>query len=159
MSDKGVKLEKDGYSIQIKYDEDAIAKRLIKIVTKSGDEVVFSADEMSSILINQVNADTLAATFVETDKVNVVEVARQIECELTEDMKKGQKIRINYVHPYPIEFALIEEAWKIAQIDKDTKVTELTVEYIESVKEKIKPEMQEYMQKFYESFKNLKIKK
>lgn len=158
-NNKGIKLEKENYTIEVKYSDEAIEKKLIKFTTKSGDEIVLTVDEIISICVNQVNSEVLAAAFVETDRVNVVEVGRQIQCVLDKDYKKGQVININYAHPYPIEFALIEEAWKIAQIKKDTKITELTVEYIEETKKKIKPEMEKYMRKFYESFKNLKLPK
>jgi hypothetical protein len=89
------------------------------------------------------------------DRINVVEVARQLECELTEDMKAGQKIRLNYKHPYPVEFALIEEAMKIAKINMDVPMTTLTVEYLEGVRDRIKPIQENFMKKFYSSFKNL----
>ena len=35
----------------------------------------------------------------------------------------------------------------------------LTKEYIEEVKKKLKPEQEEFMKKFYESFKQVKLKK
>ena len=155
MSNKGVELKKDDYTLQLKYSPEAEKSKLMKFITKSGDEFVISADDMISILVNQVNMDTLSPTFVETTKVNVVEVSRQLECELEEDMKKGQKIRINYVHPYPVEFALLEEVYKIAKIDESVPRIEITKEYLEEVKTKIKPEMSEYMNKFYLSFKNV----
>ncbi len=158
-NNKGIKLEKDNYDIEVKYSDEAIEKKLIKFTLKKGNEIILSADEIISTLVNQVNSEVLSASFVESDRVNVVEVGRQLKCVLEEDMKKGQIININYTHPYPIEFALIEEAWKIAQIKKDTKVTELTVEYIEEVKKKLKPEMEKYIKKFYESFKGLTLKK
>lgn len=159
MSNKGIKLEKENFDIEVKYSDEAIEKKLVKFIIKKGTEIVLTADEIVSMLVNQVNSEVLSASFVETDRVNVVEVGRQLQCVLDKDYKKGQIININYSHPYPIEFALIEEAWKIAQIKKDTKVTELTVEYIEEVKKKIKPEMENYIKKFYKSFKNLKLKK
>ena len=127
------------------------------ITKKSGDEFVISAEELSSMLIGGVNSETLEATFVESDRINVVEVGRQLQCVLEEDMKKGQKININYTHPYPLEFALIEEAYKIAKIDEKVPKIELTKEYINEVKAKLKPEMTEYINKFYKSFKNVTI--
>mgnify|MGYP001293252117 CR=1 FL=1 len=75
------------------------------------------------------------------------------------DMKKGEKIDINYSHPYPLEFALIEEAYKIAKIDKNIPKVMLTREYIDEVKKKLKPEMNDYINKFYKSFKNLNLNK
>lgn len=155
---KATQLKKKDYTVQIGYSDEAKEKKLMKFITKSGDEFEISAEEMSSMLIGGVNSETLEATFVESDRINVVEVGRQLQCELTEDMKKGQKININYTHPYPIEFALIEEAYKIAKIDESIPKVTLTKEYINEVKAKLKPEMTEYINKFYKSFKNVNIK-
>lgn len=155
---KPIELKKDNYTIQVNWSKEAKKKKLMKFISKSGDEFVISAEEMTSILVGQVNSETLEATFVESDRINVVEVGRQLECVLDKDMKKGEKIRLNYTHPYPIEFALIEEAAKIAKINKDVPAVTLTKEYIDEVKSKLKPEMTEYIEKFYKSFKNLKEK-
>ena len=156
MSKKAIELKKKDYTIQVGYSPDSIKNKMMKFISKSGDEFEISADEMSSILISQVNSNTLEATFVESDRINVVEVGRQLECVLDEDMKKGEKIRINYTHPYPIEFALIEEAYKIAKIDMSIPKVTLTMKYIEEVKAKLKPEQSEYIDNFYKSFKNIK---
>ena len=154
---KAVELKKDKYTIQVKYSPEAVEKKLMKFITPSGDEFEISAEEMISILVGQVNNDTLEATFVETDKINVVEVGRQLKCVLDEDMKKGQEININYVHPYPLEFALIEEAYKIATVDHGGKYLTLTAEMIEDVKKKTTPGMKDFTEKFYRSFKQVKL--
>jgi hypothetical protein len=154
-SHKAVELKQKDYTIAVKYSPEAIEKKLMKFTTPGGESFEISSDEMLSILMEQVNQDTLSPAFVEMDRVNVVEVSRQLECELTEDMKKGQKIRLNYNHPYPVEFALIEEAMKIAKINMDAPMTTLTVEYLEGVRAKIKPLHKNFMEKFYSSFKNL----
>lgn len=159
MSKKPVELKKDKYTIQVNYSEDAIEKKLMKFVTPSGDEFEISAEEMSSILIGQVNSELVEATFVESDRVNVVEVERQIAVRADRDIKKGEEIRLTYVHPYPVEFALIEEAMKIAKIRKDVPVFELTFDYIKSVKEKTTKEQKKFVTLFYEFFKNLLSKK
>jgi hypothetical protein len=112
---------------------------------------------MASVLVGQVNTETIEATFIDSEKINVVEVGRQLQCVLDKDMKKGEVININYTHPYPIEFALIEEAMKIAKIDGSVQRFELTKEFIEKAKSQIKPEMTNFIKKFYKSFKNLKI--
>ncbi len=151
-------LKQKDYTVEIGYSDEAKEKKLMKFITKSGDSFEISADEMSSMLIGGVNSNTLEATFVESDRINVVEVGRQLQCVLDKDMKKGQKININYTHPYPIEFALIEEAYKIAKIDESVPKVTLTREYIDEVKSKLKPEMTEYINKFYKSFKNVNIK-
>lgn len=159
MKNKGLKLDKGNFTVEVKYSPQAVEKKLIRFTVKEGNEIVLTVDELVSMLVNQVNSEVLSATFVESDRINVVEVMRQITCELNRDYKKGEIININYTHPYPIEFALIESAWKIAQISKDTKVVELTSEYIEEVKKKIKPDMEKYIGKFYESFKSLNLNK
>lgn len=155
-NNKGVRLEKENYAIEVKYDDEAIKKKNIKIITKSGEEIVFTADEMASIIMSQVNAEVLSASFVETERINLVEVSRQLECELKEDMKKGTRIRMDYVHPYPLEFALLEQVYNIAKINKDVPAIEITDEYLKKTMEKIGPDQEKFIKKFYESFKNLK---
>jgi len=153
-SNKAIELKQKDYTIAVKYSPEAIEKKTMKFTTPGGESFEITADEMLSILMEQVNQDTLSPAFVEMDRVNVVEVSRQLEVQLTEDMKAGQKIRLNYNHPYPVEFALIEEAMKIAKIKMDVPVTTLTIEYLDSVRAKIKPIQENFMKKFYSSFKN-----
>lgn len=154
------KLEKDNYSVHINYSPEATEKRLMKFITnKSGDEFEISASELSSMLIGGVNSEVLEATFVDSSRVNVVEVGRQLQCELTEDMKKGSKININYTHPYPIEFALIEQVYGIAKINMDVPVFTLTREYIEDTQKKLGPEQEKFLNTFYQSFKNVDLNK
>lgn len=155
---KAREIRQKDYTVQIGYSKKAIAKKLMKFITKNGDEFEVSAEEMASMLIGGVNSNTLEATFVESDRINVVEVGRQLQCVLDKDMKKGEKININYTHPYPLEFALIEEAYKIAKIDVNIPAKVLTKQYLDEVKAKLKPEMENYITKFYKSFKNLSLK-
>lgn len=152
---KAIELKKEKFTIQVNYSPEAEEKKLMKFITPSGDEFEISAEEMSSILIGQVNSELIEATFVESDRVNVVEVTRQLRAVADRDIKKGEEIRIDYTHPYPVEFALIEEAMKIAKIRMDVPRTELTVDYIREVKEKITPRQKKFVQRFYEFFKNL----
>ncbi len=159
MEDKGVKLDKGNFTVEVKYSPEAVEKKLVRFTVVEGKEIVLTADELVSMLVNQVNSEVLSAAFVETDRINVVEVTRQLQCVLDRDFKKGEIININYSHPYPIEFALIEEAWKIAILKKDTKAIELTAEYIEEVKKKIKPKMIDYMKKFYKGIKSVNVDK
>lgn len=155
---KGKEIKRDNFTVQVGYSKEAKEKRLLKFISKSGDEFEISAEEMASMLVGGVNAETLEATFVETDKINVVEVGRQLACVLDKDMKKGDKININYTHPYPLEFALIEQVYGIAKINMDVPALVLTSEYINNIKSKIKPEQEKFLEKFYSSFKNLKLK-
>ncbi len=156
MSKEAVKLEKDGYEIHVNYDEEATEKKLMKFITKSGDEFVISAEEMASILIGQVNSEMIAATFVESDRVAVVDVMRQIKVRADRDIKEGEEIRLDYYHPYPLEFAVIEEAANLAKIQMDVPMMDLTVEYIKAAKERSTPEQKKFVDLVYKFFKNLK---
>lgn len=153
---KPVELKKEKYTIRVNYSPEAIEKKLMQFVTPNGDTFEISAGEMSTILIGQVNSDLVEATFVESDRVNVVDVTRQIRARADRDIKKGEEIRLDYTHPYPIEFAIIEEAAKLAIINKDVPVRELTVEYINQVKEKITPKQRKFVDLIYKFFKNLR---
>jgi len=157
---EATELKKEKYTVQINYSPEAKEKKLLKFVTvKSGDEFEVSAEELSTMLIGGVNSNLLEATFVESERINVVEVSRQVQCELKEDLKKGTKININYVHPYPLDFALIEQAYGIAKISEDAKFLALTPDFIKEVTKKIKPEQENFVKKFYKSFKNIVLNK
>jgi len=159
MSKQAAELKRENYTIQINYSDEAKKAKLMKFTPKKGKPFVISADEMISFLVNGVNLNTLAPVFVESDRVNVVEVGRQLKCVLDKDMKKGQIININYTHPYPVEFAIIEEGYKLAKINKDVPALSLTSKYLEEVKKKITPMMEEYIDKFYKSFKQVNATK
>ncbi|MCK5020314.1 MAG: hypothetical protein KAS32_24965 [Candidatus Peribacteraceae bacterium] len=151
-------IKRENYTIQTGYSEEAKEKKLLKFISKSGDEFEISAEEMSAMLIGGVNQNTLEATFVEADKINVVEVGRQLKCILDKDMKKGEEIRLNYAHPYPLEFAIIEQVMGIAKINMDVPALTLTKEYIDEIKKKLKPDQEKFIKKFYMSFKNVEEK-
>jgi len=154
---KAVELKRDKYTIQVNYSDDAKEKKMMKFITPNGDEFEISSEEMISFLVNQVNMNTLEPTFVDSKKINVCEVARQIVAKADRDIKSGEEIRLNYVHPYPLEFALIEEIYKIASVKKDTKVVEITDEMIQDTLKKITPEMKDFSKLFYKSYSNLNI--
>lgn len=156
---KATELKRDKFTVQVNYSDEAIEKKLMKFITPSGDEFEISADEMATMLIGQVNSELVEATFVESDRVNVVEVTRQIRVRADRDIKKGEEIRLDYTHPYPIEFALIEEAMKIAKVQMDTPVFTLTKEYIDNVRAQITPEQKKFIEVFFRFFKNLFSKK
>lgn len=154
-----VKLEKEKYTVHANYSPESIEKKMLKFVTPSGDEFEVTADELASMLVGQVNSEVISAMFVESERVNVVEVTRQLRVRADRDIKEGEEIRLEYRHPYPIEFAIIENAMNLAKINMDVPMTTLTKEYIDSVKEQIKPEQEKFINRFYKFFKNLKPKK
>ncbi len=156
---QAVELKKEKFTLQVNYSPESIEKKLMKFVTPSGDEFEISAEEMSSILIGQVNSELISATFVESDRVNVVEVIRQIRVRADRDISKGEEIRLEYTHPYPVEFALIEQGMGLAKINMDVPAFTLTKEYLDSVKDKITPEQKRFVDKVYAFFKDLFNKK
>lgn len=153
---KGLKSKKATYTVEVKYSKEAEEKKLIRFTPK-GKSFEISAEELIDLLTTQVNNDILLPTFVDIDRINVVEVSRQLKCVLEEDMKKGQEIRLNYTHPYPLEFALIEQAYNIAKVKMDVPALELTTKYIKSVQKKTTPKMIDYIKKFYRSFKGFSL--
>lgn len=155
---KAVELKKEKFTVQVKYSPEAIEKKLMKFITPSGDEFEVSAEEMATMLMGQVNSELLEATFVESDRVNVVEVTRQIAVKVTRDIKAGEKVSLEYRHPYPIEFAVIEQAMNLAKINMDVPVFTLTKEYIDEVLKKTTPQQNKFIRRFYEFFKSLKIR-
>ena len=155
-----VELKKDTFKVQVNYSPEAIEKKMMKFITSEhGDEFEISADEMSSMLIGQVNTELLQATFVESDRIAVVEVKRQIKARLDRDFKAGEEVNFEYTHPYPLEFALIEQAYGIAKVNKDVDALVLTEEYMETVLNKTTPNQKSFVRKFYDFFKGLTLKK
>lgn len=156
MSKEAVKMVKEGYELHVNYDEESIEKKLMKFVPVGGEPFIISAEEMMSILVGQVNAEQLSAAFVESDRIQVVDVMRQIKVRADRDIKKGEEIRLDYYHPYPLEFAVIEEAAKLAKIQMDVPLMTLTVDYINAAKGKTLPEQKRYIDFFYKFFKDLR---
>lgn len=154
-NNKAKELKTENYSIQINYSDEAVAKKLMKFIPVDGKEFEISAEEMISMLVNQVSMKELEPTFVDSEKIQIVSVHRQIKAKLTKDFKAGEEIRIDYIHPYPLEYAILEKIYGYASIEEGAKFIELTNEHIEEIKKKIKPEMEEYTKKFYSSIKGL----
>lgn len=157
MAKKAKKLETETYSLEINYNETAVNKKLIKFIPKDGKEFEISAEDLISFLVNQVNMNTLEPTFVDTEKINICDVYREIKVRLDRDFKAGEEINLGYKTPYPLEFAIIESIYEIAKVEEGAKVFELTKEMVEKYKTEIKPEQVDYVKKFYAGHKGLKL--
>lgn len=157
MSKKAQRLEKEDYSLEINYSESAIAKKLIKFIPKEGTEFEISAEDIISFLVNQVSMNTLEPTLVDTEKINIVDVYREIKVKLDRDFKEGEIIQLGYKTPYPLEFAVIESIYNIAKVEEGAEVFSLTSEMIEKYKKQIKPEQDDFVKKFYAGHKGLKL--
>jgi len=142
---QAVEMKKDRFTLRVNYSEEAAEKKLMQFETPSGDTFEISADEMATILVGQLNSELVEAAFVESDRVNVVEVQRQFAWRADRDIAKGEELRIDYYHPYPVEFAIIEEGMKLAKIRMDVPRAELTVEYLNSVRDRIGPKQRRFV--------------
>jgi hypothetical protein len=151
----GMKSEQKDYTVEIKHTPEAIEKRLIKFTSNKKGGFEISAEKLIELLSHYVNSEELAPTFVDTQRINVVYVKRNIQAVLDRDFKAGEKVNFEYEHPYPLEFALIEEAFNIAKIDKDREGFVVTPELIKKTKKQTPKSCITFVKKFYESFKNL----
>jgi hypothetical protein len=149
---EALKTSKDNYAVETKYSQDAINKNLIKFTVTKGKSFEISLDELIELLAKGVNKEKLAPLFVNTEQVDMVYVKRQLHGKAGKTIEAGGDITLEYVHPYPVEFAILEEAYQIAQIDMNVPKTTITMEYLAEVKEKIKPKAEEFLKASYRSF-------
>jgi len=156
---QGSKHDSKSYTVEVKYSAESKAKKLVRFTAKENGVFEISTDELIDIVAMHVNSQLLAPMFVETDSINIVQVQRQISAIADRNISVGEKINLNYFHPYPLEFALIEQAYKIAKVDEGIEVKVLTKKFIEEVKNKIKPEMEDFIKNFYKSYKHLSLEK
>ncbi len=148
--------EQKDYTVAIKYSEDAIKNKLIKFTAKNEDKSFeIETDKLIELMSQYVNSDTLAPAFIDTEKITVVYVTRNLKCKLDRDMKAGEEINIEYKHPYPLEFALIEEGYKIALIDKEHTAVTVTPEMLKQVKRDTPESSRNFVKSFYKGFKSL----
>jgi hypothetical protein len=154
---KGVIADKKDYTVELKYSPKAERDQLIKFTAKKGNSFEVSAPQMIELVSQYVNGQDLEPVFVDTERIKVVYVERQMEAVLDRDFKAGEKIRLNYKHPYPLEFAIIEEAYNIAKIDSSRPGFEVTPELMKQVKRNTPQKSKTFIEKFYQAFKNLSL--
>ena len=146
---EALKTTKDNYIVEAKYSPKAIENELVKFTVTKGKSFEISVIEL---LATGVNKEKLAPLFVNTEQVDMVYVKRQLHGKASKTIEAGGEITLEYVHPYPVEFAILEEAYQIAQIDMNVPKTTITMEYLAEVKEKINPKSEEFLKASYRSF-------
>ena len=156
---KGMVAKNDDYNVTIKYSKTAVKDKLIKFTVTKGNSFEISTDKLIELVAHYVNSDVLAPMFVDTERINVVYVTRALNVRADRDIKEGETFQTYYEHPYPIEFALIEEGMGMALINKEKMGFQVTPEMLKDVKAKESPEAKTFIRKFYESFRNLGTKK
>ncbi len=147
-----VKTVKDNYTVELKYSNEAIEKKLIKFTVNEGTSFEISVDDIVELVAMGANKTKLQPMFVDTEQIDMVYVKRQLHGKASKAIAVGDDISLDYVHPYPLEFALLEEAYNIAAIDMEVPRVPLTMEYIKSIKEKIKPQTEDFLKASYRSF-------
>lgn len=152
---KGLISEKKNYTVELKYSSKAERDQLIRFTAKEGNTFEISAPQIVELVSQYINGKDLEPVFVDTERIKVVYVTRQMEAKLDRDFKAGETIRIGYQHPYPLEFAIIEEGMKLAKIDPNREGFIVTPELLKQVKRNTPESSKNFIQKFYESFKNL----
>lgn len=153
----GFKSEQDTYSVEIKYSKDAIKDKLVRFTVKDGNSFEISSDKLVELMSHYLNSESLAPAFVDTEKITVVYVKRQIKMKADRDIKTGEEFNVEYSHPYPLEFAIIEEGYKLALIDKEKLAVIVTPELLKQVKRDTPASSDNFIKKFYQAFKTLNL--
>ena len=153
----GMISDKGDYKVEIKYSPEAIEKRLIRFHPKEGTSFEISADNLIELLSHYVNGQELSPAFVDTERIKVVYVDRQMKFKAEKDIKEGEEFNVAYTHPYPLEFAIIEEGFNIAKIRKDREGFVVTSEMLKEVKRKTPKSSKNFVQKFFKSISSLKL--
>ncbi len=151
----GMISEKKGYTVELKYSPKAERDQLIRFTAKEGNTFEITAPQIVELVSQYINGKDLAPVFVDTERIKVVYVKRQFEAKLDRDWKAGETIRIGYEHPHPLEFAIIEEGMKLLEIDSSREGFIVTPELLKQVKRNTPQASKNFIQKFYESFKNI----
>lgn len=152
---KGLISEKKNYTVELKYSSKAERDQLIRFTAKEGNTFEISAPQIVELVSQYINGKDLEPVFVDTERIKVVYVTRQMEAKLDRDFKAGETIRIGYQHPYPLEFAIIEEGMKLAKIDPNREGFIVTPELLKQVKRNTPESSKNFIQKFFQSFKNI----
>jgi len=152
----GLTSDQGDYKVSIKYSKKAIAEKLIKF-TVGDKSFEISSDKLIELLAKYVGSEELSPVFVNTERINVVFVKRNIQAQLDRDFKAGEIINMEYQHPYPLEFALIEEAYKIAAVNQEREGVIVTPELLKQVKRDTPKQSEHFIKSFYKSFKNLML--
>lgn len=146
---KAIVSKRKGYSVELKYSKKAIEKELIKFTTKGGLVLEIPANELIEILITGVNREKLEPVFVNSETIDIVYVERALNFVADRNIKKGEKFNVTYKHPYPLEFAAIEDALKLCKIDIDSKVYPFTPDLLKKIKKKNTDEQKNFVKKFF----------
>lgn len=148
--DQGEYFENDSLRIDVKYDQEAIDKELIKFTSKDGTPIIFSAGEILDMIREQFREKKLAAslTTVDTTFIPSVEAAVPICFNANKDIAKGELVQFFAPMQIPLGIALVMEANRLCTI-KGKEIMKIPTEEFEEAKTTLKEESKEFVEKFF----------
>jgi hypothetical protein len=147
---KGYFFENDDIRIDIKYDDEAIQRELIKITPKGKDHAVLSSEDLLAIVQEQFKQKDLAAalTTADTSFVPTAEAAVPIYFNASKDIKQGELVQFFAPMHIPLGIALVMEANRLCEI-KGKEILKIPVEEFEEAKVTLQEQAKEFTEKFF----------
>lgn len=139
---KGYISNKKDYSVLVKYSDKSHKKNLVKFIPKSKQPFEISVGELIELVAKYVNMDVLAPMLMESRKIDMVKMQRQMRVRFDRDFKAGEEVVIPFEHMHPIEFAIAEEAVGVAGISD--KVKTINKKEFEAAKERVNDKIMEF---------------
>jgi len=147
---QGSFFENDDIRIDIKYDDEAVERELIKITPKGKDHVIVSSEDILAIIREQFKQKDLAAalTTADTSFVPTAEAAVPIYFNASKDIKEGELVQFFAPMQIPLGIALVMEALRLCTI-KGKEVIKVPIEEFEEAKTTLQEQSKEFTEKFF----------
>lgn len=143
---KGFVAHRPDYRVEIKYSNEAVKKNLVRFVLKDGKKSFeISVKEIIDIVVPNFKNDVIAPMLVDSKGINVMEVSRTIKFVPDQDIKAGTEVNLDYRHMYPIEFAIIEEAYNLCRINDKTQVVHLSEDDWKAAMDSVTKKQEEFV--------------
>lgn len=147
---KGNFFENDDIRIDIKYDDEAIERELIKITPKGRDHAILSSEDLLAIVREQFKQKDLAAALstADTSFIPTAEAAVPIYFNASKDIKQGELVQFFAPMHIPLGIALVMEAHRLCTI-KGKEILKIPVEEFEEAKTTLQEQSKEFTEKFF----------
>lgn len=141
---QGFVAQKRDYSVEIKYSEEAREKKLIRFTAKRKNRSFeISLDEFINLVMIHLNKEYVPMLQTVQESVEMVEAIRTLNFKCTKDFKEGEEMSIQYIQPMPLEFAIAEEAYKMAKMQGD--IVRVPLEDIQRTADDLSQRQKNYM--------------
>jgi len=129
---------RDGYSVSLKYSQEAEEKKLIKFTTHAKraskeHEFVMSLGEIAEIIIQNLNSEMLSMISADVTKVQMIQGNIPFHGVCDRDFAKGEEIIFEYPMWMPLDVAVAYEAYNIAKLGNE--VVEIDASNIQKARE------------------------